>query len=296
MKLVKSVKSSKPVKSSRPAQKLRSAKSPPPARPSKPTSKPAAAPSRSARKPATAPRAASSPSSSSPSSSSPSPLASGLGAFSIDHALRASLQTAPPEVQQDRAKRSYEALLAAAEELFGRDGYDDVGSPDIAAAAGVSTGTFYRYFVDKKAVYLEVQRRYLLQAYNHTLDRLTPERFAGRARHETIDATVGILFDYVERQPKLNRVFLEMSLRDADVALLRTGFEAAACQRLTALVAVICPRHVIPDPEATAWVLHAAALECATGLAGAGRPPPVDAARVRQALTMMIERLLFPAG
>jgi AcrR family transcriptional regulator len=216
--------------------------------------------------------------------------------LSMEHALRASLQAQQPEVQQDRAKRSYQALLDAAERLFGRDGYDEVGTPDIAAEAGVSTGTFYRYFVDKKAAYLEVQRRYLLQAYNDTLDRLTPERFAGKARHETIDVTVGILFEYVERQPKLNRVFFEMSLRDADVAALRIGFEAAACQRLATLVTAICPREVIPDPEATAWVLHAAALECATGLAGAGRPPPMEAVRVRRALTMMIERLLFPGG
>lgn len=210
--------------------------------------------------------------------------------------LRASLQAQPPEVQQDRAKRSYQALLDAAERLFGRDGYDEVGTPQIAAEAGVSVGTLYRYFDDKKAVFLEIVRRYLLRAYHETIDQLTPARFAGKARHETIDETVRILFEYVEQQPRLNRVFMEMSLRDPDVAKLRVDFEAAACQRLAQLVAAICPREVIPDPEATAWVLHAAALECAAGMAGAGRPPPMAAARVRKALTAMIERCLFPGG
>lgn len=199
-------------------------------------------------------------------------------------------------MQQDRAKRSYEALLDAAERLFARDGYDDVGTPQIAAEASVSTGTFYRYFDDKKAIYLEVQRRYLLHAYNDTLDRLTPERFAGKARHETIDEAVAILFAYVDRQPKLNRVFIEMSMRDEDIGELRAGFEAAACKRLATLISLISPTSVIPDAEATAWVLHAAALECATSLAGAGRAPPMAASRVRKALTMTIERLLFPAG
>ncbi len=210
--------------------------------------------------------------------------------------MRASLQAQPPEMQQDRAKRSYEALLDAAERLFARDGYDEVGTPQIAAEAGVSTGTFYRYYDDKKAIYLEVQRRYLLHAYNDTLDRLTPERFAGKARHETIDEAVAILFAYVDRQPKLNRVFIEMSMRDEDVGALRAGFEVAACKRLATLISLICPPSVIPDAEATAWVLHAAALECATSLAGAGRAPPMAASRVRKALTMTIERLLFPAG
>jgi AcrR family transcriptional regulator len=211
-----------------------------------------------------------------------------------DHALQSSLQAKPPTLHQDRAKRSYEALLDAAEKLFARDGFDSVGTPEIAAEAGVSVGTFYRYFDDKKQAYLEIVRRYLLNAYHRTLDRLTPERFVGKARHETIDETLGILFEYVSLHPKLNRVFMEMSLRDPEVATLRSGFEAAACQRLSSLIAAICPSSVIPDPEATAWVLHAAALECAAGNAGSSGRPPMDADRVRGALTMIIERTLFP--
>jgi AcrR family transcriptional regulator len=211
-----------------------------------------------------------------------------------DRRLRAALQGQPPEVQQDRAKRSYEALLDAGERLFARDGYDEVGTPQIAAEAGVAVGTLYRYFDDKKAVYLAIVRRYLLRAYHETIDPLTPERFAGKARRETLEETVRILFEHVERQPRLNRVFLEMSLRDADVAKLRLDFEAAAVQRLAQLVAMVCPRQEIGDPEATAWVLHAAALECATGLTGVGRPTQISAARVRKALTEVIERTLFP--
>jgi AcrR family transcriptional regulator len=215
---------------------------------------------------------------------------------STDSVLWASLQAQAPDVQQDRAKRSYQAMLDAAEKLFSRDGYDGAGTPEIAEEAGVSVGTVYRYFTDKKAIFLEVLRRYLLQAYHETLDGLTPERFVGKARHETLDETVGILFAYVSRNPRLNRVFVEMSLRDDEISKLREGFEAAACQRLAQLIGAICPREVIPDPEATAWVLHAAGLECAIGLSGAGRSPPLAAARARKALTMMIARMLFPEG
>lgn len=208
-----------------------------------------------------------------------------------------------PPVQQERARKSYEALLDAAERLVARDGYDAVGTPQIAAEAGVSVGTFYRYFDDKKQVYLEIMRRFLRDAVHQTLDRLTPERFLGKARHETIEDTVGILFEYAQRQPGMNRVLVEMSLRDPDVARLRAEFEASACQRLAALIATICPRAVIPDPEATAWVLQAAALECATAVASGEASsyalpairPALSAARARAALTAMIERLLFPA-
>lgn len=212
-----------------------------------------------------------------------------------------ALRAQEPPIQQERARRSYVALLDAAARLWARDGYDAVGTPEIAAEASVAVGTFYRYFDDKKQVFLEVVRRYLRDAYHETLGKLTPERFAGLARHETIDETVAILFDYVNRQPGLHRVLLEMSLRDAEVARLRAEFEAASLQRLTALVAAVCPPTVIPDAEAAAWVLHAAALECATNTASLESPAhpsrfvlPIE--RARAALTMMIERTLFPAG
>lgn len=204
-------------------------------------------------------------------------------------------------MQQERARRSYVALLDAAARLWARHGYDAVGAPEIAAEAKVAVGTFYRYFDDKKQTFLEVVRRYLRDAYHETLDRLTPERFAGLARHETIEETVAILFQYVNRQPGLHRVLLEMSLRDADVARLRAEFEAASLQRLTALVAAVCSPSVIPDAEAAAWVLHAVALECATNTAVLDSPAHpsrsvLPAERVRAALTMTIERTLFPAG
>ncbi|HEX5063422.1 MAG TPA: helix-turn-helix domain-containing protein, partial [Kofleriaceae bacterium] len=54
-----------------------------------------------------------------------------------------------PEFRQERSRRSYEALLTAAEELFAVHGYDAIGTPEIAQKAGVSVGTFYRYFEDK---------------------------------------------------------------------------------------------------------------------------------------------------
>src|SRR5579862_9769335 len=70
-----------------------------------------------------------------------------------------------PDVRQERARRSHNALLDAATELFGRLGYDKVGTPELAERAGVSVGTFYRYFADKHVLYVEVVRRMLSDAY-----------------------------------------------------------------------------------------------------------------------------------
>jgi AcrR family transcriptional regulator len=202
--------------------------------------------------------------------------------------------TREPDFHQERSRRSYLALIEAATELFAAHGYDAVGTPEIAQRAGVSVGTFYRYFDDKHEVYLEVSRRTMVQAYSETIEGLGPERFNGRGRRDTISETVAILFANVLARPQLSRSFTEMSLRDPQVAELRRAFETISIQRLTALISAIVPRDVVPDPEATAYVLYGSAMQTAYGLAGHVGEPPVDAERARAALTSFIERALFP--
>lgn len=202
--------------------------------------------------------------------------------------------TKEPDFRQERSRRSYLALIDAALKLFSAHGYDAVGTPEIAQRAGVSVGTFYRYFEDKHEVYLEITRRTMIAAYHETIEGLGPERFVGRARRETISETVAVLFDHVLSRPQLTRSFTEMSLRDPEVAELRRAFETVSVQRLTALISAIVPREVVPDPEATAYVLYGSAMQTAYGLAGHFGEPPVDAERARKALTSFIERALFP--
>lgn len=199
-----------------------------------------------------------------------------------------------PEFRQERSRRSYQALLDAAETLFSSQGYDAVGTPEIAERAGVSVGTFYRYFEDKHEVYLEIMRRDLATAYHDTIERLTPEHFIGKARHETISAGCAILFDHVLAKPQLTRSFMEMSLRDPQVAELRRAFEQLACQRLTALIEAITTPATVPDPEAFAYVLYGSAMQCAYGMAVQLAPSSIDRDRARAALTAFIERALFP--
>jgi AcrR family transcriptional regulator len=211
---------------------------------------------------------------------------------------QAVLQEPPPDpdFRQERSRRSYQALLDAAAELFAQHGYDAVGTPEIAQRAGVSVGTFYRYFDDKHEVYLEIMRRTIASAYNETIEGLTPERFVGTTRHETISRAVDVLFDHVLRQPALTRSFMEMSLRDVQVGELRRAFEQLATQRLAELIGMITTREAVPDPEGFAYVIYGSAMQCAYGLAVHLVPPALDRERSRAALTAFIERSLFPGS
>ncbi|MSP63483.1 MAG: TetR/AcrR family transcriptional regulator [Myxococcales bacterium] len=198
---------------------------------------------------------------------------------------------------QARARATYEALLAAAQEVFARKGFDETQSPDIAAEAGVSVGTFYRYFSDKRQAFVEMIGDHLAAAHADVMARLTPDRFRGSDRRAAIDTALDVLFQHMHRLPQLEAVYLAMSLRDPDVARLRAEFEALGCEALASLIALLIPKEVVPDPRAAAYVIHHATLEIAISRVVRAEPEfSVEDGAVRAALRELLHRYLFPEG
>jgi AcrR family transcriptional regulator len=72
--------------------------------------------------------------------------------------------------------------LEAAAEVFNRVGYHGTDSNQIAHQAGYATGTFYKHFRDKKALFLAVYERWVSsewQAVNRIVERRrTPSQVA----------------------------------------------------------------------------------------------------------------------
>jgi len=58
--------------------------------------------------------------------------------------------------QEQRSAATRQALVGAARRLWAERGYAEVGTPEIAAAAGVTRGAMYHQFADKAALFLAV--------------------------------------------------------------------------------------------------------------------------------------------
>lgn len=209
---------------------------------------------------------------------------------------------APREFKQRRSAATYEALLVAAARVFAKKGFDAAQTPEIAAEAGVSTGAFYRYFTDKRAVFVEVVAQHLRQSQEEVMAKLTPERFVGDGKsvpdkRRAIDLVLDVLFDRIKRDAELERVYLSMSYSDPEVRQLRAQYEDEGCQALTRLLEIIVPRDVVPDAAAAARVIGITAVELAADRAGL-RPRVgsvgVSDAAVKAALREMLHRYLFP--
>jgi AcrR family transcriptional regulator len=200
--------------------------------------------------------------------------------------------------KQQRSAATYEALLRAARRVFAKRGFDGAQTPEIAAAAGVSTGAFYRYFTDKRQAFLEMLADHLERGRREVEERLAPQRFVGTERRAAIEVVIDVLFEFMKNDAPLHRVVASMSLRDPAVAKLRAEFEATGGSTLATLIASVIPRSVVPNPEAAALVLQIAALEVAGERAGLrpGTGSRVQDDDVRRALGDLVERYLFPAA
>jgi AcrR family transcriptional regulator len=83
--------------------------------------------------------------------------------------------------------------------------YAQTQTPEIAAEAGVSTGTFYWYLSDKRQCFVEMMARNLNRAFVDVSVRLEPSMFRGGDLEVVIDGAIEVLFDHVTRNCELER-------------------------------------------------------------------------------------------
>lgn len=75
-------------------------------------------------------------------------------------AAKKAQATARKRPRQERSRATVEMVLEAAVQVFRREGWDATTNR-IALAAGVSIGTLYEYFPNKKAILVELARRHV---------------------------------------------------------------------------------------------------------------------------------------
>lgn len=116
----------------------------------------------------------------------------------------------PPTV---RGQRTRQALLDAAEKVFGELGFHNAGIVEITQQAEVAMGTFYLYFPDKRAIFHE-----LVRTLNQRLRATIQERVAPiDDRIEVEIAGFERFFEFVRQHRNLYRVVLQAETVDEDI-------------------------------------------------------------------------------
>ena len=129
----------------------------------------------------------------------------------------------PRRTQEERSAATRGALVAAGRRLWGERGYGAVGTPEIAAAAGVTRGAMYHQFADKAALFRAVVEAVELDVTQRLADRVVASGAADAAA--ALRAAVDGWLD-ISQEPDVRRIVL----LEAPAVLGWAGFRDVAME------------------------------------------------------------------
>lgn len=140
-------------------------------------------------------------------------------------------------------------LLAVAEELFGTRSYEKTRVQDLAAAAGLATGSFYRFFPSKRDLLVELLRslsRELRAEMRSAIKDATSQREVERGGFEAF-------FGFLSRHPHLFQIQRQVEFVAPEV--YREYFEELALRYARGAKEAMVEGEVDPrfDPEFLAY-------------------------------------------
>src|SRR5215471_14140247 len=124
----------------------------------------------------------------------------------------------PATPKQARSRQTKEKIVQAAIKLFQQRGYEKTTSNDIAAEAGVSVGSFYVYFTDKRQLLLTIFDRLGDELFKNIFDGLRPEHLFDEEFPARIKQAVANTIVDKQKLSGLHRVICELVLKDAEFA------------------------------------------------------------------------------
>jgi AcrR family transcriptional regulator len=195
--------------------------------------------------------------------------------------------------KQARSKRTREKIVQAAIKLFQERGYEKTTSNDIAAEAGVSVGSFYVYFADKRQLLLTIFDRMADELFNIIFDGLRPEHLFESDLKSRIKEAVAKAVDDRDRNPGLHRVICELVLKDAEFAEKQRAIIERSTAKIYELISLAKKAGLTwdLDLEAAAFIVHRVvhnlAQDYVTGCC------EFDRDRAIEALSEMIYRYVF---
>ena len=113
------------------------------------------------------------------------------------------------KVSELRRQQTLACIIEAASEIFSKQGYHNTQVMDIARSAGISAGTFYNYFKDKRDIFERITKDNLENVRTHI--REVRSSFNVRDRNERIKIlreTYTVLFDYIDANPHIFLIML----------------------------------------------------------------------------------------
>jgi AcrR family transcriptional regulator len=161
-------------------------------------------------------------------------------------------------VRIPRQKRSMERkvrIMEAARELFAKKGLMGTSSNEIAREAGVSIGTFYSYFENKRALFLQILKEHLETFVTDIYTLKTDDAISVK---DNIREHILKAFGVFDRHPAFHREALLLKFTDPEVKRL---FDEVEQEQLAIISDLVRPYCTTKDPKSlreVSKVMHSA--------------------------------------
>jgi AcrR family transcriptional regulator len=128
------------------------------------------------------------------------------------YAMATSRRTPERRSVREESRAVYRrAIVKAAMQVFGQTGFHEAKIADIAAAAGVATGTLYNYFTSKDEIFQSI-----LEDALESLTAALEERAAIDDPLERLRGCVEVMFSYLEEHGALFSIHMQLGANPMD--------------------------------------------------------------------------------
>jgi AcrR family transcriptional regulator len=116
------------------------------------------------------------------------------------------------KTSEKRREETRDRIITAACDLFSKHGYHNTQVMDIVKAVGMSAGTFYNHFKDKRDLFEQItlesleMLRVTVKSLRDPIDIWSPE-----ARFKILMDTFNVIFDYIDANPQQLIMLLRVS-------------------------------------------------------------------------------------
>lgn len=159
--------------------------------------------------------------------------------------------------QLERKTETQKKIVDAAMSLFSSKGYYQTNSKEIAREAGVSTGSFYTYFTDKKDAL-----KYILNTYIREV--ISDVAASEDDPISSIDRKV-ILKDTIVKSFNLHNFSIgfyqqvtTLSIADEEIGLIFEEYKTTILMRISKLLEYLAPELSADSREAASIIIHSA--------------------------------------
>ena len=190
--------------------------------------------------------------------------------------------------QQKRSIETKRRILLAAKDQFAKNGFHGTNAKEIASAAGVSVGSFYSYFKDKKELFMEIFKEHIEEKVVRILGE---HQVDPNNRKESVYRLIKAMLEAHEPYPQFHREVLAMRYSDPEVEAVFTEMDQHSLGHVVLFIEQFRDKLRIKDIHTAARIISAAVEEviCSITIFGADQ----EADRLIDGLADMIHRYLF---